>query len=180
MRNQILVKRYAEGLAGALKDESEYSVVRRDLEGFAALLRDNAQLSAALVRPFLALAHRQAIAEDIFDRLSLQTKTRRFLRLLMQHGRSEILPDVVRDLPAVWDARNGIIPFEVRSVVSLTAAQRKRLEASLRTLEARPIVCTYVLDPKIIGGLAVRKGNLIYDVSLRGQLERLKKEIREG
>jgi F-type H+-transporting ATPase subunit delta len=180
MRDQILVKRYTEGLAAALKDESEYAAVRRDLEGFAALLRGSARLSTALIRPFIALADRQAIAEDVFDRLSLQLKTRRFLRLLLQHGRFEILPDIVRDLPAVWDERMGVVPFEVSSVVTLSASQRERLEASLRALEARPVACAYVLDPKIIGGLAVRKGNLIYDVSLRGQLERLKNEIREG
>jgi ATP synthase F1 delta subunit len=180
MRNQILAKRYAEGLAGALRTESEYDGVRRDLEAFSGLLRASPELSAALVRPFLALARRQAIAEDVFDRLSLQTKTRRFLRLLMQHGRCEILPDIVRDLPAVWDAKNGVVPFEIRSVVPLSATQRIRLEARLRVLEKRPVACTYVLDPQIIGGLAVRQGSMIYDVSLRGQLERLKNEIREG
>lgn len=180
MRNQILVKRYTEGLAAALRTEPEYDAVRKDLETFAGLLRGNGELQAALVRPFMALARREAIAEDIYDRLSFQAKTRRFLRLLMQHGRCEILDDVVRSLPAVWDAKNGIVPFEVRSVVPLGAAQKARLEASLRGLEKRPVACTYVLDPQIIGGLAVRKGNLIYDVTLRGQLERLKNEIREG
>lgn len=180
MRNQIAVKRYAEGLAGALRSESEYAAVRADLEAFAGLLRDNADLSAALFRPFLALARRQAIAEDVFERLGFQAKTRRFLRLLMQHGRCEILADIIRSLPAVWDAKNGVVPFEVRSAVALGAAQKARLEARLRSLENRPVACAYVLDPSIIGGLAVRKGNLIYDVSLRGRLERLKNEIREG
>ena len=87
MRNQILAKRYAEGLAGALRTESEYEAVRRDLDEYSGLLRASPELSAALVRPFLALARRQEIAEDVFERLSLQAKTRRFLRLLMQHGR---------------------------------------------------------------------------------------------
>jgi F-type H+-transporting ATPase subunit delta len=180
MRNQILVKRYAEGLAAALRTESEYEAVRRDLDEYSGLLRESAELSAALIRPFLALARRQEIAEDVFERLALQTKTRRFLRLLIQHGRCEILRDIIRDLPAVWDAQNGVVPFEVRSVVPLSDAQRTRLEAGLRALEKRPVACSYVLDPRIIGGLAVRKGNMIYDVSLRGQLERLKSEIREG
>ena len=180
MKNQILAKRYAEGLAGALRTETEYETVRRDLDAYSGLLDASPELSAALVRPFLALARRQAIAEDIFERLSLQPKTRRFLRLLMQHGRCDILPDIVRDLPALWDAKNGIVPFDVRSVVPLSAAQKTRLEAGLRALEIRPVACSYILDPQIIGGLAVRKGSLIYDVSLRGQLERLKNEIREG
>jgi F-type H+-transporting ATPase subunit delta len=180
MRNPILVNRYTGGLAGALRTESEYAAVRRDLEEFSGLVREGSDLAAALCRPFLPLARRVEIAEDIFGRLTLQEKSRRFLRLLMQHGRLEILPDVVRSLPAVWDAKIGVVPFEVRSVTALSAAQKARLEASLRSLEKRPVACSYVLDPTIIAGLAVRKGNMIYDVSLRGQLERLKNEIREG
>ena len=39
--------------------------------------------------------------------------------------------------------------------------------------------CAYALDPSIVGGLLVRKGNTVYDVSLKGQLERLKEIIRE-
>ncbi len=180
MRNQILVNRYTDGLAAALKDESEYEAVRRELEGFASLIGEGSELNAALCRPVLPFARRVAIANDVFDRLSLQAKTRRFLDLLLQHGRLEILAAVVRDLPGAWDAKKGVIPFEVRSVVPLTPAQKARLEASLRSREGRPVACSYVLDPEIIGGLAVRKGSLIYDVSLRGQLERLKSEIREG
>ena len=180
MRNPNLVKRYTEGLTAALRPEADFAAVSRDLAEFSGLLRDSAELCAALSRPFLPLARKMEIAEDLFERLSFQTKTRRFLRLLLQHGRLEILPAVVRDLPAVWDAQNGVVPFEVRSVVTLNEGQKTRLEAGLRSLEKRPVACSYVLDPQIIGGLAVRKGNMIYDVSLRGQLERLKNEIREG
>lgn len=179
MRNQILVRRYTEGLAAALRAEDEFAAVRNDLAVFDDLLRESAPLCAALSRPFLPIARKNEIAEDFFERLSFQVKTRRFLRLLLQHGRFEILPDVVRNLPAVWDAQNGVVPFEVRSVVALSAPQRIRLETALRSLENRPVACSYVLDPQIIGGLSVRKGNMIYDVSLRGQLERLKNEIRE-
>jgi F-type H+-transporting ATPase subunit delta len=180
MRSRILVKRYTEGLAAALRNEEEYASVGRDIGEFARLLDDNARLRHALCRPFLPASRKLAIAEDLFGRLSFKPKTRRFLRLLLQHDRLEILPDVVRDLPAAWDVLNGVVPFEVLSVVPLSASQKKRLESGLRALEKRPVACSYVLDAQIIGGLAVRKGNLIYDVSLRGQLERLKTEVREG
>ena len=61
----------------------------------------------------------------------------------------------------------------------LKDVQKARLEERLRAIEKRPVACTYVLDPAIVGGLVVRKGNKVYDVSLKGQLERLKEKIRE-
>ena len=180
MKNPALARRYTEGLAAALRDEDEYAAVRADLAAFSALLLESPALEAVLVRPFVPLERKMGVVEDLFERLRAQAKTRRFLRLLLQHGRCEILPAVVRNLPAAWDARRGVVPFEVRSVAELSAGQKARLEAALRALENRPVVCSYVLDPALLGGLSVRKGNLIYDVSLRGQLERLKNEIREG
>ncbi len=38
----------------------------------------------------------------------------------------------------------------------------------------------YRLDGSLIGGLALRKGNVEYDVSLKGGLERLREKIIEG
>lgn len=179
MRNQVLVRRYAEGLAGALKSVEEYDAVRRELVEFSDLLETNANLREALLRPFLPAEKKTRIVQDVLDRQSCLEKTRRFVNLLLRHRRMEILSPVLRDLPSLWNEHQGVVSFEIRSVVPVEDGQRIKLEAELRKLEGRPVSCTYVLDPGIVGGLYIKKGNMIYDVSLKGQLERLKEIIRE-
>ena len=90
----------------------------------------------------------------------------------------EILSQIVRALPAVWNDRQGVVTFEVRSVIPLKDSQRRKLQKELEAIEKAPVCCTYVLDPGIVGGIYVKKGNMVYDVSLKGQLERLKEKIR--
>jgi len=179
MKNQTLVKRYTEGLAGALSSPSEYDTVQRELAEFASLLETNESLGHALFRPFLNAAKKGRIIQAILDAQSAQGKTARFLAVLLRHGRMEILPDVLAALPDVWRGRHGVLSFEVRSVVPLDEARKARLEAELVRIENRPVHCDYVLDPSIVGGLRVGRGNLVYDVSLKGRLDKLKDQISE-
>jgi F-type H+-transporting ATPase subunit delta len=86
----------------------------------------------------------------------------------------------VATAPEAWNERQGIATLEVASVVPLTDGQKARLEAALERLEGRPVSLDYRIDPEIIGGLALRKGNVVYDVSVEGDLSRLKEIIIEG
>jgi ATP synthase F1 delta subunit len=177
MKNQTLVKRYTQGLAAALTSPSEYETVLRELAEFSSLLETNKGLGLAICRPFLNAAKKGRIIQAILDAQGAQGKTARFLEVLLRHGRMEILPDVLAALPDVWRGGRGILSFEVRSIVPLDEARKARLEAELVRIESRPVHCDYVLDPSIVGGLRVGRGNLVYDVSLKGQLEKLKDQI---
>lgn len=179
MKNPTLVKRYTDGLAGALASPAEYELVGRELAEFAALLASEPKLGQALFRPFLNAGKKSRIIRAILDAQKAQLKTVRFLDVLLHHGRLEILPEVLAELPNVWRRNRGVRSFEVRSVVPLGTGQKTRLEAELARLGNGPAHCDYVLDPSLVGGLRVGLGNLVYDVSLKGRLEKLKDQISE-
>jgi F-type H+-transporting ATPase subunit delta len=179
MKNPTLVKRYVEGLAAALPSLAEYETVRGQLAGFADLVASREDLRFALIRPFLNASRKAVLVKALLDQMKADAKAARFLDLLLRHGRMEILPRVLEDLPAAWRAAHGVPTFDVRSVVPLTPAQRSGLEAELERLEGRAVHCEYGLDACLVGGLTVRKGNRVFDVSLKGQLDRLKDKISE-
>ncbi|HNQ81125.1 MAG: ATP synthase F1 subunit delta [Acidobacteriota bacterium] len=172
--NPLLIKRYTEGLAGALPDESEYRVVSKDLEDFLGLVKGHERLFALLSRPFLRPTKKAAVIKEILARVDYHDKSKRFLLLLVRQRRLDLLPEIIRNLPAKWKELRGIRTFDVRSVVLLSEKQKSRLEAELARLEQAPVSCSYGLDPALIGGLFIRKGNRVYDASLRGELQRLK------
>jgi F-type H+-transporting ATPase subunit delta len=179
MKNPILVKRYAEGLAQALPEAEEYESVRGRLAAFNAMIEGRADLRTALLRPFLGRSRKAALVAALLEAIKADGKSTRFLELLLRRGRLELLPGILEALPAVWRTAHGLPTFEVRSAAGLTPDQRAALEAELARLEGRPVHCEYGLDPSLLGGLTVRKGNRIFDVSLKGQLDRLKDTISE-
>jgi F-type H+-transporting ATPase subunit delta len=62
----------------------------------------------------------------------------------------------------------------------LSESQKERLKAKLERLEQKPVFLEFKTDLSLVGGLSIRRGNIIYDVSIRGNLERLKENIIEG
>jgi len=120
------------------------------------------------------------ILREILARASVAEKTRRFLLLLLEHGRFYLLPDILRNLPILWHEKKGVLTYEVSSVVALSPDEQERLRRELEKLENRPVFLQFRIDPDLIAGLALRKGNVIYDSSIRGHLTRLKERICEG
>lgn len=180
MRKQILVHRYGRGLINALVDEAEFRTVLQELKDMAVLFFSKGELRTFLKSPFIVKAKKATAVKDILVRTALNPKSTRFILLLLEHGRLDILPEVIETLPALWNERQGILTCRVASVMPLTEPQKARLQERLEGLEGQPVSLVFVIDPELIGGLTVTKGHVVYDISLRGQVEKLREIIIEG
>ena len=180
MKNPILVKRYAQGLAGALKDEPEFIGISRELAEFQELLSAQGVLKETLASPFVTARKKAQIISDILARSGFTDKTSRLILLLLEHSRLDLLGDILEALPVIWNERRGVATFEVSSVVALADSQKQRLQAELERLEGRAVFLRYSIDPALVAGFTLQKGNVIYDASLRGQLVKIKQTISEG
>jgi F-type H+-transporting ATPase subunit delta len=180
MRSHILVKRYAQGLVGALRDEEEFGLVVGELGRFRELTEKHKEFSEALANPLVAAKKKARMTKDVLEVSGFSEKTSRFLRLLLEHQRLGLLDGVIQALPILWNERKGVSTFEVSSVISPSEAQRKKLQAELERLEGRPVRLRFRLDPALVAGIALKKGNVVYDASVRGHLEKIKEKIIEG
>jgi F-type H+-transporting ATPase subunit delta len=180
MKNPTLVKRYARGLVGALRDEPEFALVHGELLAFQALFKTNPELTKVLESPFVPSKKKNQIITGILAASPLSAKTVRFLGLLVEHGRLDILEEVLLEAPLLWKEKQGIQTFEVSSAYSLTDEQKERLQVELERREGKPVSLGFVIEPGIVGGLLLRKGNVIYDISIQGRLAKLKEKMIEG
>ncbi len=180
MKTLVLVKKYTLGLVNALKDEEEFSVVSQELREFARLLSTNEDLSRALAHPYIQAARKVLLVREILARAGAAGKTTRFLLLLLEHGRLSLLSDILQNLPVYWHEKKGVSTYEVSSAVSLTEGQKDRLRRELENLEKRPVFLQFKIEPDVVAGLSLRKGNVIYDASIRGHLRKLREQICEG
>ncbi len=180
MRNQILVKRYSQGLVSALADEKEYHAVCRELAEFSSLLQTRQDLADVLASPFISAKKKGEIITEILTASSFSAKTKRFLGLLFEHNRLALLDDILQAIPVFWNEHKGVSTFEACSVVSLTEDQKSKLKAQLERLEKRPVDVTYKIEPGLVAGISLKKGNIVYDASIRGHLAKLREKISKG
>jgi len=150
-----------------------------DLSKFDDLLTSNTKLKETLISPLLPASKKEEIANLILEGTSIGDKVKRFLLLLVENNRLVLLSEIRGLLPILWNEEQGIVTFEVSSVIPLNPSQKNRLEEKLAALEQRSVNLAYKIDPSLIGGLSIRKGNIVYDASIQGDLKRLKQKIVE-
>jgi F-type H+-transporting ATPase subunit delta len=177
MKNLVLVKKYAEGLALALADDGEYAAVGAEVRGFLELFQSRDDLRQALLSPFVNARKKAAVLDEILAVSGTGPKAARFLRLVLEHKRMELLPDIVEALPEAWAEKKGIVTYEVASAIPMTAAQQDRLLRGLEAQEGKPVRLVFKIEPGLVGGLAVRKGHIVYDASVEGTLAALKERL---
>jgi F-type H+-transporting ATPase subunit delta len=180
MKNRVLIKRYSQGLINAIGDKGEFTAVFKELREFLDLLMSREKLKEILQNPFLPVTKKKEITDELLRTLSYKPKTSRFIGLCVENDRLDFFPEILEFLPELWNEEQGVSTFEVSSVVPLTETQKEKLKEKLELLEKKPVFLKYRNDPSLIGGLSIKRGNIVYDVSVKGNLDRLKENIIEG
>ncbi len=73
-----------------------------------------------------------------------------------------------------------IVLAEVRTALPLDDGQRAEIATRLRRLTGSQVEMDETVDPDLIGGIAVRIGDRLYDASVRSRLERLRARLTAG
>ncbi len=180
MKSQVLIRRYTQGLINSIKDEAEFSVLSRELSAVSGLLSEHKELRGILHNPFLPASKRKQIVEEVLSKSSYAKKTIRFISLLLDNNRLDLLPGMIESVPELWNEKKGISTYEVASVIPLSDVQQKKLKEKLELLEKKPVILKYRIEPELLGGLWIKKGNIVYDTSVRGHLMKLREKIIEG
>ena len=77
--------------------------------------------------PFIPASKKQQIAQEVLERMQVKPKISRFLLLLIENERFELLPELVASLPELWNEEHGVGTFEVSSVIPLSEEQKQIL-----------------------------------------------------
>lgn len=173
-----VLARYARAFADvavAHKLNPEETV--KELSQMAGLIAGNRELRNVLQNPAVGRTQKLALLDAIVKRLGGAKLLRNFLAVLIDHRRIASVGEVVEQVKKELDRRMGIAEAVVSSARSLTAAEKKSLERQLAEITGLTVRATYTEDAALLGGVTVRVGSTIYDGSVQGRLQRMRREI---
>jgi F-type H+-transporting ATPase subunit delta len=176
-----VVGRYARAFAEVVvahKLNAEKTV--EELAEVAALVHGSRELRNVLENPAVARAQKLGLLDAIMKRLGGTKLLRNFLAVLIDHDRIGSVGEVLEQFKKELDRRHGITEARVSSARPLTAAEKKSLEHQLAEITGMAVRATYAEDAALLGGVMVRVGSMVYDGSVQGRLERMRKEIAAG
>lgn len=179
MANVSIARRYARALIDVAAEANTLDRVGEQLEAFVAALHTSRELNDLMVNPAYGRSQRQAVTEAVEKSLGgFDPQVSNFLRLLVDRNRMQFLEDIARVYRDLADARAGRVRGQVTSAVPLSGDALKKISQILETITQRKVVLDSKVDPSILGGVSAQVGSVLYDGSLRTQLEELRRELR--
>jgi F-type H+-transporting ATPase subunit delta len=171
-----LALRYARALADAVGAVDPQTVVR-DLQAFESALETSQDLRVALESPAVQRARKRAVVTRLAKALALSDLVRRFLMVLIDHRRTAVLAEIPEAFETVMDERLGVVRLDVVSARELTPAERNDLTAGFSRASGRQARARYTVREDLIGGVWAQVGSTVFDGSVRGQLEAIKRRL---
>jgi len=171
---------YANALADIALEQGAAAAAGKQLNDFVAAYLLSAELRNVLASPAVSREEKHSVTEKIAERLGAGKILRNFLRTVIDHQRTQLLPEMAESYQDVIRQREGIAEAEISSASELSAAQKKQLSQTLERLTGKKIESRFTMDPALLGGAVVRIGSTIYDGSLRGALDSLRARLVAG
>ena len=176
----VVGSRYARALVevvvapGSVNKPEEIVAQLRSME---QLLSDSHDLRAALMTPAIPTSRKRAVIGKFAETLGLSQVVRNFLFVILDHHRIAQLSEMREAFERLIDEHLGFVRADVTSAEPLEQSQNVALRGELARLTGKQIRPHFSVDPTLLGGIVARVGSTVYDGSVRGQMEAMRRQF---
>ena len=169
----IIAERYATAIFELANDAKALDSIANDLNDLGRMLTDSGDLSHFIYSALPSRTEQLKAVASIAAQAQLQDITTRFLGVLAENRRLNILPEVTAAYKMRLAKLRDEKTAEVTSAQPLAMAQVEALKSKLQQTLGGKVHLDLKIDPEILGGLIVKVGSKLIDSSVKGKLDRL-------
>jgi F-type H+-transporting ATPase subunit delta len=166
---------YANALFEAARDRGRLDAVREQLQQVVEAEAQVPELRELLRNPQLDPRARAAAIGDVLG--DADELLRNFLLVLSDKGRTGQLEEIAREFERLVAEHEGVVHAELTTAVELSDEDARALLRRIEEASGRKVEATRSVDPGLIGGIVLQVGSHRLDASVRGRLERLRREL---
>ena len=179
MTGDVLAIRYASALIEIAEEDKSQDKVGSQLADFTKAC-ENSELKKILLDPSCSVEDKTAVVAQIADKLKLDVTLRNFAMVLVENKRIGSIAAINDAFQALYDERAGRVKAEVFIPFEAGKNEEDEIRKGLEKATGKQVVMDVKIDPDLIGGVVARVGGIIYDGSIRTQLENIKNNIMRG
>jgi F-type H+-transporting ATPase subunit delta len=173
-----IARRYAKALFGLAVEVDRVDAWAQSLVALKKAVDASPELREILASPVYTREQRQGLAAGLAKALQLDREPASLLALLADRNRLAYLAGVAETFGRLADEKLGRVRARVASAVPLAEAQAAALAQRLAEASRAEVIVERVVDPSLLGGVVAQVGSLVYDGSLRSQLEDLRRAMK--
>jgi F-type H+-transporting ATPase subunit delta len=171
----VVARTYARALFEAAKDAGRVDEVRDELAMFVQAVDEVPELRALIRNPELDPPTKAAALDAVLE--GADELVRNFVRLVAEKGRAAQLDEILREYEALVAAEENILTVELTTAYELSDDDAVAIVQQIEEASGRRVEAARTVDPALIGGLVLKAGSLEVDSSVRGRLDRLRRDL---
>jgi len=173
---QTVAKRYAKALFEAAREKDCAAEVEAQLEALVLAIRENEDVQKFLTHPKIAPSVKMDVLRAAFKD-GLAEVLENTLRLLIERRREAAVTALHEAYVAISDEALGQVGAVVSTPFPLNEEQVKQVAAVFGEITGKRIRIRQRIDESLLGGITVRIGDRLYDGSLKGKIESIRKKL---
>ncbi|WP_033827517.1 F0F1 ATP synthase subunit delta [Bacillus andreraoultii] len=176
MSISVVATKYADALFQLAKEKNEVERIQSELQIVKEILRTNNEIITFLKSPRVKKEEKHASLRKAFNNFSPYVLNT-LLLLTDRHRADSIIPTIDAFIAMSYDLK-GIATAKIESVRTLTEEERAAISSVFaKKMNKTALEIENVVNSDLLGGLKIQIGNRIFDGSLRGKLNGLKREL---
>ncbi|MBL1431159.1 MAG: ATP synthase F1 subunit delta [Robiginitomaculum sp.] len=172
--------RYGVAIFDLAKEAKRLAAVEKELLSLKKLLQSSAALREAMASPVIAISEKSEIMQALAKKAKWSILVSNFLAIACDNGRAAEITDMVDSYMELLAQEKNSLSASAITAQELTTKQKTNLAASLKKALGSNVKLETEVDPRLLGGLVVQVGSVMFDSSLKTQLEGLKLAMKES
>ena len=172
----VAERMYARALYEAAKEKDRVAPVREELADFVEMQNQVPELRELLRNPQLDHRVKASALEQLLG--AEDELVRNFLLLLAEKNRASQIDEIAREFERLVAKEQGVLDVELTTAVELSDEEADHVIHQIEQVSGRKVEATRRVDPDLIGGIVLQAGSLRLDASVRGRLNRLRRDLQ--
>jgi F-type H+-transporting ATPase subunit delta len=171
--------RYSKALFQLAKEQYKLEQVESELVMLTELIKSNRDLNGMLVNPLITAAKKVEIVTRLFKG-KLDALTCNFVILICRNKRSDLLQEIIDQFRERVLEERGTWQGQIFCAQALAPAQIDQITKRIMDLTGKTVILKPQVDQNLLGGFVVKIKDTIIDLSIKGQLDRLRTKLISG
>jgi len=178
VKEEVIGRRYAKALIALGQEQGAWQEVGKNLSDFIAVFEGNEILRKVLCDPIHDRKKRKTILQGVVRKMELGKICSNFLQLLVDKERIRYLTAIFAAYERLEDALAGRLRARLVTAQRIEEEEVAAIRKALEQRFQKEIILDWSEDSEILGGVICKVDGMVFDGSVRTQLETLKESMK--
>lgn len=176
----IVSSRYAKALYRFAEESKEEPQVYAEMKQLDRNFQAVAALSAALQNPVLSDKQKCNLLQNAAstEKKGVTATVVRFIQLVVERKRADMMHFIATSYISIYEKAKNLITGSLVVAQPVSEEVAGRIQALVAARTKNKVNFNVYTDPAIGGGFILQYGDNRMDASIRGQIERLRRELK--